>query len=87
MKLAQQIYAGLYMISLILSSSIYYGDSTLPNWILGFLPLSKRLHSIYVLRLFNDCWATVGAQAAILAFQNGFDILGLTLTRWMSIDF
>ncbi|KAF5324538.1 hypothetical protein D9611_004241 [Ephemerocybe angulata] len=44
-----------------------------PNWIVLLLPLSKRLHSIFVLRLFNDCWAVVISQLAILACQYGYD--------------
>ncbi|KAH7915011.1 mannosyltransferase [Hygrophoropsis aurantiaca] len=72
----QQIYGGLYLLSLILSCAIYWGANA-PNWTLLLLPLSKRLHSIFVLRLFNDCWSVVFTQAAILAFQHSWDDLGM----------
>ncbi|KIM80719.1 glycosyltransferase family 58 protein [Piloderma croceum F 1598] len=74
--LAQQIYAALYVFSLILTCAIYRQAGAVPNWIMCLLPLSKRLHSIFVLRLFNDCWSVVAAQAAILAYQMGWDDLG-----------
>ena len=71
--LAQQIYGSLYTASLLLTCAIYREAGSLPNWVLLLLPLSKRLHSIFVLRLFNDCWAVVAAQLAILMYQIGLD--------------
>ncbi|KAI0673069.1 mannosyltransferase [Trametes maxima] len=76
---AQEVYAGLYLASLALTAAIYKQAGGVPNWVLLLLPLSKRLHSIYVLRLFNDCWAVVAAQAAILAFARSWDALGIVL--------
>ena len=78
--LAQQIFAALYVISLTLTCSIYR-QAGAPNWIVCLLPLSKRLHSIFVLRLFNDCWSVVAVQGAILAYQTGWDDLGTLLFR------
>ncbi|KAG7092366.1 hypothetical protein E1B28_008725 [Marasmius oreades] len=77
--LAQKIYTALYLISLALSCAIYGKSTGVPNWALLFLPLSKRLHSIYILRLFNDCWSVVLMQCAILAFQNAWDDTGVLL--------
>ncbi|KAF8638821.1 hypothetical protein AX17_001879 [Amanita inopinata Kibby_2008] len=76
-KVAQQIYGLLYVVSLILSCAIYRKAGSTPNWIIILLSLSKRLHSIFVLRLFNDCWAVVLVQAAIFMFQTGLDDTGV----------
>ena len=54
---SQQIYAGLYSANQFLHMILFYLAGGVPNWVLPILALSKRLHSIYVLRLFNDCWA------------------------------
>ncbi|TRM61881.1 glycosyltransferase family 58 protein [Schizophyllum amplum] len=78
MRLAQQLYSLLYIVSQCLNCAIYHRAGA-PNWLVLSLPLSKRLHSIYVLRLFNDCWAVIAAQAAILAYQSGADLLGTVL--------
>ncbi|KAI0053995.1 glycosyltransferase family 58 protein [Auriscalpium vulgare] len=75
-KLAQHIYSILYIASLALSCAIYHQAGRLPNWVVLLLPLSKRLHSIFVLRLFNDCWAVVLAQLSILAYAAGLDDVG-----------
>lgn len=69
LKTIQYIYAALYLTSLLLSCMIYHRARTVPNWVILLLPLSKRLHSIYVLRLFNDCWSTTIALAAVYAYS------------------
>ena len=87
--LAQQLYAQLYMVSVVLTCAIYQqcraGSEaqarSMPNWVLLLLPLSKRLHSIYVLRLFNDCWVAVAAQAGVLALASGWYNIGCILFR------
>ncbi|KAI0032272.1 mannosyltransferase [Vararia minispora EC-137] len=76
---AQQIYAVLYVVSLFLACSIYQKAGGVPNWVLLLLPLSKRLHSIFALRMFGDCWAVVITQLSILAYGSGLDDLGTTL--------
>ena len=81
LKVAQQIFCLLYLAVLATTCGIYYKAGTIPNWVLFLLPLSKRLHSIYVLRLFNDCWEVLGSQAAVLAFASGYDSLGIMLFR------
>lgn len=73
LSIAQHIYAVLYIASLVLSCAIYRTAGNVPNWTILLLPVSKRLHSIYVLRLFNDCWAVVVVQSAIFLYQHGLD--------------
>jgi len=85
-RLAQYIYGVLYMATLVLTCGIYRAAGNVPNWILLLLPLSKRLHSIYALRLFNDCWSVAAIQLAILAFQKGFYDTGIMIFRYGFIN-
>lgn len=71
-RLAQIIYAGLYLATLALVFSSYRRAGA-PPWLLAPLILSKRLHSIFLLRLFNDCW---------VAFFFWLSIYGATRKRW-----
>ncbi|KAI0005973.1 glycosyltransferase [Russula compacta] len=74
LALSQQVYAFLY------------SAGGVPNWIVLLLPLSKRLHSIYVLRLFNDVWAVVLTQLSLLALSGGLsDLATIALSVKMSV--
>jgi alpha-1,3-mannosyltransferase len=79
----QYIYAALYITSLFLSCLIYHRARGIPNWVILLLPLSKRLHSIYVLRLFNDCWSSTIVLAAVYAYSFvGSETLACFLFRY-----
>ncbi|KAJ3166107.1 dolichyl-P-Man:Man(5)GlcNAc(2)-PP-dolichol alpha-1,3-mannosyltransferase [Geranomyces variabilis] len=67
-RLAQYLFAGLYVGTLAVVMAIYR-RSVLVNrpYVLVFLTLSKRLHSIYVLRLFNDPVAMLPLYLCVLA--------------------
>jgi alpha-1,3-mannosyltransferase len=80
-RLAQGFFSLLYTASVALTCAIYLQANSMPNYVLLLLPLSKRLHSIYILRLFNDCWSVVAMQASILAFGADQNILGTILFR------
>lgn len=74
---AQVIFGILYIINLGIILLIYKKSNLLPWWALCLLCLSKRVHSIFVLRLFNDCVAVALAHAtiALLLYEHWY--LGL----------
>ncbi|KAL1542650.1 dolichyl-P-Man:Man(5)GlcNAc(2)-PP-dolichol alpha-1,3-mannosyltransferase [Salvia divinorum] len=65
---AQILFGILYIVNLGMVLLIYLKTDVLPWWALCLLSLSKRLHSIFVLRLFNDCFATTMFHAALISF-------------------
>lgn len=66
--LAQGIFHVLYLVTLAFVLACYRKVNA-PPWLLAPLVLSKRLHSIFLLRLFNDAWASLGLWVAIYSFQ------------------
>ncbi|KAL9384994.1 hypothetical protein Peur_022004 [Populus x canadensis] len=78
---AQILFGILYIINLSIVIFIYVKTEVLPWWALILLSLSKRVHSIFVLRLFNDCFAMtlLHAALAMLLYQKWH--LGLILFR------
>lgn len=63
---AQILFGVLYIVNLSLTLLLYVKTEVLPWWALGLLCLSKRVHSIFVLRLFNDCFAMTLLHAAMV---------------------
>ncbi|KAI1315641.1 dolichyl-P-Man:Man(5)GlcNAc(2)-PP-dolichol alpha-1,3-mannosyltransferase [Mortierella claussenii] len=61
-------FMGLYLLTLGVVFKIYSRDKTTPPYVLILVCISRRLHSIYVLRLFNDPVAMFFVYSAILAF-------------------
>ncbi|XP_051131519.1 dol-P-Man:Man(5)GlcNAc(2)-PP-Dol alpha-1,3-mannosyltransferase isoform X2 [Andrographis paniculata] len=65
---AQVLFGILYIVNLGMVLFIYLKTDVVPWWALCLLSLSKRVHSIFVLRLFNDCFATTLFHAALISF-------------------
>ncbi|KAH3677181.1 hypothetical protein WICMUC_001762 [Wickerhamomyces mucosus] len=66
--LGQKLFGYLYTINQFLTFLIY-NNISLPPWCFYLIILSKRLHSIYVLRLFNDCFTSFFILLAVLSLQ------------------
>ncbi|CAK1358619.1 unnamed protein product [Cercospora beticola] len=66
--LAQQIFLVLYLFTLLLILSCYR-KAGVPPYILPLLSMSKRVHSIFMLRMFNDCFAVMFLWGAIWFWQ------------------
>ena len=62
--LGQAIFAVLYLVTLVVVVSCYRQTGA-PPYLFPLLALSKRLHSIFVLRLFNDGFAAFAMWVAI----------------------
>jgi alpha-1,3-mannosyltransferase len=61
----QVVFAGLFVLTQALAMRLYIVSEATPPWALALLALSKRMHSIFLLRLFNDCWAMMLAYLAM----------------------
>ncbi|GAA5861810.1 hypothetical protein JCM1840_005278, partial [Sporobolomyces johnsonii] len=66
---AQWAFAGVYLATMALVFAIYTKGKRVPPYALVFLTISKRLHSLYVLRMFNDCIAMLFLYAAVYMYS------------------
>jgi alpha-1,3-mannosyltransferase len=65
---AQWLFLALYLVVQALVLRIYAAAKPGPPWIAFLLAASKRVHSLFFLRMFNDCFAMAFAYAAVLLF-------------------
>ncbi|CAX41333.1 Dol-P-Man-dependent alpha(1-3)-mannosyltransferase, putative [Candida dubliniensis CD36] len=80
---AQYIFSYLFTISIIFNCLIYINLINIPPWTIYLFLLSKRLISIYVLRLFNDCWTTLSILGVILILQQAAAATTSTTENWL----
>ncbi|KAK8105443.1 glycosyltransferase [Apiospora kogelbergensis] len=78
---AQEIFAGLYMATLALVMMCYW-KARVPPYVFPLLIASKRLHSIFVLRCFNDCFAAFFFWVTVFCFQRKAWTLGCLAFTW-----
>ncbi|KPI38145.1 Dol-P-Man:Man(5)GlcNAc(2)-PP-Dol alpha-1,3-mannosyltransferase [Cyphellophora attinorum] len=67
-RTGQWIFAGVYLCVLATTMMCYWKVGA-PPWLMVLLVGSKRLHSLFVLRLFNDCWAVACFWATVWLLQ------------------
>ncbi|CAL3962833.1 unnamed protein product [Diplocarpon coronariae] len=79
--LAQRLFGALYLVTLAVVMACYRRAKA-PLYIFPMLILSKRLHSIFVLRLFNDCFAVFFLWVAIYFFQRRMWTIGGMAYSW-----
>ena len=72
---AQCIFALLYLTTLAFVLACYRRVGA-PPWLLIPLVFSKRMHSIFLLRLFNDAWATLALWISVWGLQRQIWVLG-----------
>ncbi|GAA5863844.1 hypothetical protein JCM8547_006082 [Rhodosporidiobolus lusitaniae] len=78
---AQWAFAGVYVLSLACVFVVYGRNRKLPQYLHPLLCISKRLHSIYVLRMFNDGLAMLFFYAGLVCYTADIDGKGTTAGR------
>lgn len=75
-RLAQWLFGGVYLATTALVLFIYAKARVTPPWVAIFLVASRRVHSIFVLRLFNDGLAMLLLYAAIALYISRAKLAG-----------
>lgn len=85
---AQKLFGYLFSFTVLLICIVYTMTPKLKPWPLYLLLLSKRLYSIYVLRLFNDCFTTICMVAVVLFLQQAsywYKTGGSSVAFWLTV--
>ncbi|GAA5935597.1 dolichyl-P-Man:Man(5)GlcNAc(2)-PP-dolichol alpha-1,3-mannosyltransferase [Sporobolomyces koalae] len=80
---AQILFAAIYIVTLAVVFAIYRRSERIPPYALIFLTLSKRVHSLYVLRMFNDCLAMLFLFSALWCYSSQRPNVQGTNKRWL----
>ena len=84
LRRAQYIFAVMNILTLTLAFRPLIRSKKVPAYALAIMCLtSYRIHSIFVLRLFNDPVAMLLLYAAVNAFADGQWTIGSVLYRWV----
>ena len=84
--LGQCIFCGIYVLTMALVHRIYFLGGV-PQYLLVFLSLSKRMHSIYALRLFNDPVAMLFLYASLYTLLRKRTIIAVNLFSYARMHF
>lgn len=85
---AQKLFGYLFAFTVLLVCVVYSMTPNLRPWPFYLLLVSKRLYSIYVLRLFNDCFTTICMVTVILFLQQAsywYKSGGASLAFWLTV--
>ncbi|KAI9350294.1 putative Dol-P-Man:Man(5)GlcNAc(2)-PP-Dol alpha-1,3-mannosyltransferase [Obelidium mucronatum] len=84
--LAQWVYADFAVLTLYIILSLYFMSTKVPWYAAPLLLLSKRIHSIFILRLFNDPVAMLPLYFSIYALAKGkYSIASILFSLALSI--
>lgn len=88
-QFCQGVFGYLFVFTNLLTCIVYTAGTSMPPWPFYLLLLSKRIFSIYVLRLFNDCFTTVFMICVVLVLQQAsiFYSLGLKKLSFLILIF
>ncbi|GAA6026216.1 hypothetical protein JCM11491_005979, partial [Sporobolomyces phaffii] len=80
---AQWLFGAVYVATLAVVFGIYRRSERIPPYALVLLTISKRIHSLYVLRLFNDCLAMFFFYSALWLYTRPDTSLRQRQRLWM----